>query len=331
MNTKLIPVITAFFLLFSAGFVPRCFAQLQQEKSPHTEKVEEHPDNTDTESKPWYHSSRDYVVHHADNIAQWTDTFFGDKRTEQEAAYSTLRLRLKHSWNEDDDFDSDLGLRGKLHLPRINKRLSLLFSDDEQTSDDDLIADDRDSSDDIALQYRAREKKYYRIDLKAGLRSSGNPKGAVRYRYERPIEDTLIGRFSSELYYRGGDGLGHRARLEFDKILDSDKVFQWHNKVNWEEEESGVSWVTGFALKKRLTEKKAVSYYVSANGSTQPDGLTNSYGLGIRYRQNLFQPWIFADIQPGYRWVKQDQHDDRHGVASLVLRLEVVFEKDFSQ
>ena len=290
------------------------------------------PEPETTQKKPWYDRGREFVVHKADNIAQWTDNFFGDSTVEEEAAYSTLRLRLEQLWNETDNFETKVKLRGKLHLPKINKRLSLLFSDDDtEASNDDLVVDDQESPDDIALQYKAREKKYYRIDFKAGLRSSGDPKASVRYRYKRPIKPKLIGRFSEEILYRGGEGFGARTRLNLDKILTDDKVLQWHSRLDWQEEESGIGWSTGFSLDKRLSEKKAISYYTSAVGHTQPDGLVNSYGLGIRYRQNILRPWIFVEIQPSYRWYKHHQDDNRDGVAGIIFRLEAVLEKDFGK
>src|SRR5690606_29294474 len=71
------------------------------------------PPGSDEESFKWLDSSHSYVVEHADNIAEWMNNFFGDVRTEEEAPYSTLRLRLEQEWDEEDQFDSDIKLRGK--------------------------------------------------------------------------------------------------------------------------------------------------------------------------------------------------------------------------
>lgn len=289
--------------------------------------------NTQAEDdSTWYDASHEYVVHYADNIAQWLDGFFGDARIEQEASYSTLRLRLEQEWVESENLGADVKLRGKLHLPRFSKRLSLLFSDpDERTSGDDLILDKQDNPDDVALQYNAREDEYDRLDFKVGLRSSGDPKASVRYRYERPLLEGLIGRFSEEALYRGGEGYGSKTRFGLDKILSEKRVLKWRGNLDWTEEESGMSWNTGFSLDERLSEKRAVSYYVSASGETQPYGLTTSYGIGLRYRQNVLRPWLFAELQPGYRWIKEDDVSSREGVIGVVVRLEAVFEKDFGK
>jgi hypothetical protein len=287
---------------------------------------------TEEEGDHWYDDSHDFVVHHADNLAQWMDNFFGTSSTEEEAPYSTLRLRFEQDWDERNDYETDIKLRGKVHLPGLNKRLSLLFSDgDDNVGQDDLLSDRQDSPDDVALQYTARERKYYRIDYKLGLKSSGDPKGSVRYRYERPFDKKYIGRFSEEVLYRGGEGFGSRTRLEMDRIIDDSRLVRWFNKADWQEEESGMEWNTGFSYNKRLSEKRAVSYYVSASGQTQPYGITKSYGLGLKYRQNFLRPWLYAELQPSYRWIKDDDISSRDGVAGVSLRLEAVFEREVNK
>ena len=274
-------------------------------------------------------STHRFVVRHADNIAEWVDGFFGDLETEETAPYSTIRLRLENEWDEDYGNDFKVSLRGKVHLPKLNKRLSLLFSDsDEETSADDLATNKREDSDDVALQYNVSEKDYSRFDIKAGIRSNGNPKGAIKYRYKRPITEKLAGRFSEEVRYRGGDGFGSRTRFQLDRIVSEDKVLRWINRVDWEEEESGIDWGSSVSLDRRIAEDKAFSYYVSIDGNTQPLGRVENYGLGLRYRQSFYKPWLFFEVQPYYQWRKDIDMDSREGVAGLLLQFSAVFERE---
>lgn len=293
--------------------------------------VAEEPQQSPPENNGvWLDSSHDYVVHHADNIASWMDNFFGVSRVEEEAPYSTLRLRMEQEWDELDGWDSGLSLRGKVHLPKLNKRFALLFSDDdERTGTDSLLIDRQDSPDDIALQYTARERKRYRVDFKVGLRSSLHPKVSGRYRYEYPLRPDLIGRFSEEILYRTDDGFASRTRFELDKIISENKVIQWYNRVNWDEDEPGVSWRTGISFNRRLSEKRALSYFLAAGGETKPSHYTSSYGVGIRYRQNIYRHWLFAEVQPAYHWRRPEFEDSRSGSASILLRLDAVFTRDW--
>src|SRR5690606_447500 len=55
---------------------------------------------------PWLDTGHEYIVENADNIAEWMDNFFGVNRAEEEAPYSTLRLRTEQEWDEIDGWDS---------------------------------------------------------------------------------------------------------------------------------------------------------------------------------------------------------------------------------
>ena len=285
------------------------------------------------EDTPWVDSSHSYIVSGADNIAEWMNDFFGDVRTEEDAPYSTLRLRFEQEWDEANQFDSDIKLRGKVYLPQFNERLSLLFSDEDtgETGRDDLLIDRQDTPEDVSLQYRAKEQERYRIDFRVGLRSSLNLKSSVRYKYEYPLQKDLIGTFSEEVLYLGGDGFASKTRVELDKIISENLLLQWHNKVDWQENEDGIFWNSSLSLDRKISEKKAFGYFAGVDGQTQPNSLITTYALGVRYRQNAFRPWFFFEIQPSYRWFKYAVEDDREGAAVILFRAEMVFHRDLSR
>lgn len=280
--------------------------------------------------RPWLDDSHEYISGTADNLATWMDSFFGVNRVDEEAPYSTLRLRAEPEWDELDGWDTGLSLRGKVHLPNLNKRVSLLFSDDdERTGSDDLLIDRQNAPDDIALQLTARERKNDRIDFKLGLRSTLSPKMSVRYRYQKPLSDTVIGRLSQEAIYRTDDGFASETRADLDTILGDDKVLQWTNRLRWFEDEPGLGWNTGLSLNRRLSNNRVLGYYTAISGATEPGYYTRSYGFGLRYRQNILRKWLFAELQPSYFWRRDEFEDRRQGSAAILLRLEAVFTRDW--
>jgi hypothetical protein len=280
--------------------------------------------------RPWLDDSHEYISGTADNLATWMDSFFGVNRVDEEAPYSTLRLRVEPEWDELDGWDTGLSLRGKVHLPNLNKRVSLLFSDDdERTGSDDLLIDRQNAPDDIALQLTARERKNDRIDFKLGLRSTLSPKMSVRYRYQTSLSETVIGRLSQEAIYRTDDGFASETRADLDTILGDDKVLQWTNRLRWFEDEPGVGWNTGLSLNRRLSNNRVLGYYTAISGATEPGYYTRSYGFGLRYRQNIFREWLFAELQPSYFWRRDEFEDRRQGSAAILLRLEAVFTRDW--
>lgn len=292
------------------------------------------PEKTGTaEGRHWLDESHSYVVTHADNIAEWMNQFFGDVRTEEDAPYSTLRLRFEQEWDQENHFDSDIKLRGKVYLPNLNERISLLFNEDDtsKTGQDDLLIDERDTTQKVTVQYRARDKDRYKIDYRVGIRSNLNLKTSVRYLYEYPLMETLIGTASEEILYLGGDGFASKTRLELDKILSEDKIIQWHNKIEWQENEPGVIWISSISLDKKLSETTAFSYFAGVTGETRPDNIISEYYVGVRYRQNMFRPWLFGEVQPSYRWTKPYAGAERENAAVILFRIEAVFLRDFSK
>lgn len=286
-------------------------------------------DDADDDDLEWLEDGRDAILDRTDHIARWMDRFFGDVRAEEEAPHSTLRLRLEQDWDEDYGGDSDVRLRGNIHLPALHRRLSLLLGEESRdVEQDDLLIDDRDTPSDVALQYTARDRERDRFDFKLGLRSSLAIKASARYRYQQPFAKHYIGRVSEEVLYYGDDGFASRTRLELDRILDDDRVLRWRNRVSWDERKTGLRWDASFSLNERLGENRAISYYLSLSGITQPDAVTTGYGLGFRYRQTVFKPWLFAEIQPGYNWRKEERGGRREGAAAILLRLEAVLERE---
>ena len=281
----------------------------------------------------WLDTGQSYISGRADNIAEWMNHFFGDVRTEEEAPYSTLRLRIEQEWDEEDKFDSDVKLRGKVYLPNLNKRISLLFSDEDsgETGSDDLLIDEKDRPDDVTLQIRAAESKNSRVDFRLGIRSTGHPKASVRYHYNHPISEKLLGTYSEELLYLGDDGFSARTRIEFDRIVSETLLFQWHNRFDWKEQISGLTWDTSVSLDKKLSDKQVIGTFIGFNGRTKPDNRVDNYQVGLRYRQNIFRPWLFFEVQPSYRWSKEYPDTHRESAAVVLFRLEAAFHRDFSR
>ncbi|MCB1732863.1 MAG: hypothetical protein KDI21_20505, partial [Halieaceae bacterium] len=88
----------------------------------------------------WVDDSHAYATEQAQALTQWMDDYFGDPNYELEAAESFLRLDFSTDWDQDDGNNNQVRLRGKLQLPKVSRRLNLVFSDE---SGDEFL-DDRD-------------------------------------------------------------------------------------------------------------------------------------------------------------------------------------------
>ncbi|MDG2090796.1 MAG: hypothetical protein P8J61_06795 [Gammaproteobacteria bacterium] len=148
----------------------------------------------------WLDQTQTQASNSVNNFADTIDRFFGEPRSDLEAAYSSLRINVEQLWHENNNSDTNLHLRGKIHLPRINERVSLLFSDDEGEGADfyeqNNIESPEQESINANLQFNILDRVRNRLDFRIGLRSSLKVKTSMRYRYEFPSGDTIQHRFA---------------------------------------------------------------------------------------------------------------------------------------
>ncbi|MEP1593128.1 MAG: hypothetical protein ABJK20_01085, partial [Halieaceae bacterium] len=124
----------------------------------------------------WVDDSHAFVTDQAQALTEWMDEFFGDPTYDVERAESLLRLELIDDWESDGGHDVKIRLRGKLQLPKISRRLNLVFSGQDSEFADEA---DRDVEDAVGLQYELREGGRSRVDLTMGL-ASGNLRPGVK-------------------------------------------------------------------------------------------------------------------------------------------------------
>lgn len=302
------------------------WADANNNDSPQTTEVS--VGSGDSRDKTWADKSHSYVTNRADELAQWMDHFFGVSRSDIEAAHSSLRLQLGYDWDE-KDHKSRVRLRGKLYLPRISERISLVFTDENNETDDnediESIARDVDNDNSVALEYKARDKNNARLDFRLGLRNITKLKASARYRYLHPLSDKYLTRFTEEIYFQDGEGFGSLTRVDLDRIINNDHLVRWSNRFEYSEETPGVEWGTKLSSRHRIGDKAAVSYFLFSNGETRPQKNTG-YGLGFSYRRNIHREWLFFEVEPSYGWRREAFENNREGIAAIDFRLEVLLQ-----
>lgn len=263
-------------------------------------------------------------------MAEWIDGFFGTEAYEHETPNSTLRLRLITGWEEGESQDFKVRLRGKLNLPQLDERLSLVFSDENEDGQNTQslrnAVDDINDNTDVAFQFNRKDDGHQRIDYRFGIRSNGKPKASVRYRLEVPYGDIKIGRLTQRIRYRGGEGVTSRTVLEQDNTLSDSRLLRYGVQFEWGEPTSGVEWIVRTQMSKRLQSKAALLYYVSMDGITRPYYITQNYGVGLSYRKQFYKDWLYYQLDPGFTWRKIDRDDGRHGVAFGKITIEAQFD-----
>jgi hypothetical protein len=274
----------------------------------------------------WADKSYEYVTYRADNLAVWLDSFFGEVGSDLEAADSRLRLRLEYKWDEDDGDDTKVRLRGKVDLPRLDDRLSIVFSSEDDEDREDVVPGSAGEDNTAALQYRLAETARSQLNFTVGVSSGLDYRTGLRYRYTYPISDLWRARFTERLYYKQDDGAGSVTRVDLDFSPSRDRLIRWSSDVEYGEETNGAEWGSSLAYRMRLSEKEGLVYFGAVSGETDPDYLTKDYALGIKYRRNFLRRWMFFEIEPSHVWRKKTADDNREPVWVITLRLEFLEE-----
>ena len=276
----------------------------------------------------WVDASHAVVTNQTQALTEWMDAFFGDPNYNLEQAESQLRLEFIEDWDQDQGNDFKVRVRGKLQLPKVSRRLSLVFRGEEG---DDLTEEERRDEDSIGLQLKVRDRKRSRFDLTLGW-ASGSLRPGVRFRNEGEISADTTYRYIQRLQYEDGENFFTTGNVDINHILDDDNILRWSNRAKWGDHTDGVEWRTRLTLRgRRLMDTSrplALSYYGTINGVTRPDAFVKNYRLGAIWRRQVYRDYLFLEVEPAINYRRLRLEEDREFALGFVVRLEFALERD---
>lgn len=314
----------------------RAQSESPSEPAPPVSDVEVVPpapsDKAPAEPDHWLDSSHGYMTDRANALTQWVDDFFGDRSADLEQAESRLRLRFIEDWDETQGNAIRVRVGGKVNLPKLSKRLDLVFRGDDP--DNEISGRQDPAQSRVGLQFQLGDKEKtsrHRYDLTLGLSSSG-PRPGARYRYDGFIGDDNPVRFTQRVQYEFDDGAFATSRLDIDHRLNDYSLIRSFSRVFWGEESQGVEWSTAIAHAARWStlygRQRATFVYAGLSGRTQPYNYRDNYFVGARYRMQAYRDYLFFEIEPSYNWRVDEPFDEREGAFKLELRLELLLDND---
>jgi hypothetical protein len=284
----------------------------------------------DEASVSWLETSHTYASDQVQALTVWMDRFFGDPDYDLEKAESLVRIRWNHELDETDDYNGKLRVRGKLRMPRISKRLNLVFSGEDG---DALTADEqRDESDVVGVQYTLRELNRSRLDTTIAW-AGGDLRPGIRYRNQGPIGEHSGYRYTQRLEYERDEGFFTTGDINLDRAINDSTLVRWRNRARYGEETKGTEWRTQLVLGDRrkpedkLRGQTVIAYYAAINGYTDPSYIRN-YSLGVVFRRQLHKRILFAELEPSYNWRQDGDGQERYGAWNIVFRLELLLESE---
>ena len=326
---------TRALLLFCCTFLLPALFLSSYSHSLLAEPVEEEweaaaPESNDPKVN-WLDGSHGYLTNQTQALANWMDSFFGDTDYDSEQAESVIRIELESDWDSEDGNSFGSKIRGRVHMPRLSKKLSLVFSGDE---DEDGSFTDRlpgqEEEDRIGLQFSGRETSRSRFDYTLGW-SNGHLRPGIKYRRQGALSDKTTYRFTERIQYEHEKNVYSLTNFRISRLLTNNSIVNWSSRLTYGERTQGVEWTTQFSLLNRYkTEDErpiAVSYFVSAAGVTRPDSYTNVYAAGLVYRRQFIRDYLFIEFEPSANYRKLTAEDNRELLWRAVLRLEIAISK----
>ncbi|MEH6589633.1 MAG: hypothetical protein V7746_05205 [Halioglobus sp.] len=292
----------------------------------------------------WVDDSHHYIGNKTDDLAIYLDRFFGSPLEDLESADSTVRFVTRFQWDEDRGEDIKFRLRGKVDLPRVNERLSLVFNADD--SEDRAASDGGTTENTAGFQFKAAEKGRSRFDLTLGIDSGLNLKPGVRYRFKNDLSDWGRFRYTGRVRYTDDDRFNMRHVADFDVLTGQRSIIRWSNKVEYGQRSEGTEWRSSVSWRYGYSLDSAFSVVAGASGETDPEApdtvgygtdwpeepissgsLVNNYAIVLKLRNKLYKDWLYVEFEPGYTRRKRNHYDERHGVFFGRINFEIIFNR----
>jgi len=247
--------------------------------------------------------TRDLLSNNLDYLANRVDTFFATERADDEFGRSTLRIRSLYHIREQEKGDSEINYRLNFRIPSLEKRIKegaekIFRSDDPKEAP---------VSSDTPIPARSRRDWYFNADL--GINASIPPKAVIRGRLRKNIIFTnWTHRFLEEVtYITEEDGLREETSFTSDYSLTANLLFRVINSKTWKVLSRQLATQHGPQLIHQLTERDGMSYSATAHSIIEEEGpwILDNYRVIVRYRRDLYERWIYFDINTGLDFPKK--------------------------
>ncbi len=270
------------------------------------------------------------------STAAWLDSFFGDQRILSEENRTQLRFRYDVFREEASPLAARPYLDLRLILPQLEKRTHLIFSDYPSeapaTPSAPAVVPNQyppppgQRNFTTGLRYILSETLKSHTSVRAGLLFRKMTPGffiGPRYRYLFPLDPWAL-RFKEEVLWYTDTGWQSNTTVDLERTLPHDFFFRTSAGGTWFERRHGYLYGVSFLLREPLGRLKALEYEWDNSFQTRPVGELMEVDLRVRYRQSIWQDWLFLELTPQCRFPRSRNLKSTPGI---LFRIEMVFGK----
>ena len=300
------------------------------------------PPTEETEDRTWIDRKQRTIREWTDRTPVKIDDWFGEIDPEKPAS-ATIRFMLDNYWNEYDNYEVKPRIRGKIKLPTLEKRLSLVFGDD--TLDDEFdnnIANinnqpnqdtskrldskqARDNNGSIALRFSNFSKRLpFETDADIGIRSGDDV--YLRLRAEKNWTLGNDFHFNAEQIYRYGSDSENYLRTNLELVHarpNQPFLSNQFSLIYADEQDDDLTWENRTFRQHQFFAHNNFNYGIYTGGYYNDNNLRlNSWGPFVSWRQPLWREWFY--VQGGLNYFN-DHREDRSHYVSTFIRFETLF------
>lgn len=274
------------------------------------------------------------VSERIERSAQWLDGFFASDRIFDEATDTYARVNLDTVFEPRGEIGFAGDLRLKIDLPRTERRLKLLIESDPQreTRDDlqdvpaDVVSENNFS---LSLERQLREARHWDIRPAIGVKAHTPLDPFTRLRAIRYFGlGKVVSRVAATGLWFDSSGWGANLGVEFDRAIGPAYLARSGTGFGWEEEDKFRRITQEFSLFHRMDEHRNMAYQIGVLADDEFDWDVNTYYWRVRFRKDIHEGWLFAEIIPQVTYHEETDFDDE---PSLTLRLEAVFGRSYAK
>jgi hypothetical protein len=241
----------------------------------------------------------------ANFAANRLDSFFATERADDELGRSRIRLRSRFDLRDRAASQLNNQYRINLRLPSLEEKFKYEYYQDKDELEKKRLKELSEKEDFVKAN---KLKTGWLFNSDIGVSAAIPPKLITRARLRRSLDaGSFIHRFSQQLtYITDESGLVNETRLDSDYVFNEEFIFRFVNYAEWRVIQKDFTTNHGPTLLHRLTEDDALNYGFTMQ-TVIDDGrwFTNNYRLGINYRRNLYEQWVYLDVIPGLDFPKE--------------------------
>ncbi len=267
----------------------------------------------------WLIQPRDYLSDTVIEISHDMDTFFSGQYSEDENKNkSYFRAESGVTFIDGGEIRENFDFTARIRLPRTERYFYFEIETFEDSEDPNAEVGDRggegtvqDPAEDVTAAFRFLLRTTKTLSLQANLGvKMGAPAeafGRLRGRYSTVVYKWEH-RFEEDVYYFSLSGWENSFRYTLSRIYTKQFLVKVYNALIYKHEQESYGLNNSISLNYQHNHDHGWLLFTGMNSqryATEPFRATG-YFAGLRYRQKVIKSWLLIDVEPQYRWPKEE-------------------------